>query len=108
MSDQSLRDKILAEQINIIEHDINIWRGFEISTNIIGEIFSGVSAILAFSVGYFNIPLLGYLAGAFGVSSIGLRKFSTYCLQQGQAQNIVINNLLKADGQGTIPDVLNK
>lgn len=102
----TIRDEIIQDQIRIITRSVNHWRIAETCVSVIAELSSVSSVLLAFSVSYFNNSLLAYLSGTSGASSIGLRQFSAYCFRQGQAQSVLLNNLLTANGELPIPEVL--
>jgi hypothetical protein len=106
MDTDPIRDDIIHAQIKIILRGINRWRSAETASSIISEICAVGSGLLAFSVSYFDDAFLAYLSGSVGFLSVGLRQFSSYCFRRGTSQATLLNNLLVANGEQPIPDIL--
>lgn len=75
-----------------------------------GQIFETISKILvatggiiSFSSGYFNDPLLGFLAGTISTMSLATLQFSSFCYIENKKQGQELNILLKKLDLDAIP-----
>ena len=71
----------------------------------LGYLCIGISAILAFSAGFFDIRFLSYIAGCVGTASGLLLKFSLYSMGESKERTDEINKILKKVGLDEVVDI---
>lgn len=69
-----------------------------------GQVFTGISAILAFAAGFFDIAILSFVAGCFSTVAIIFTQFSNYSMKQSNDLTDEVNRILTALD---IPNVVN-
>jgi hypothetical protein len=72
----------------------------------LSQIALGISAIVAFSAGFFSINILSFIAGCLGTISIVLSKFSSYSLKESKERTDQVNIILSQLGIENIPDII--
>lgn len=71
----------------------------------LAQIFICVGSVVSFSAGIWNYNYLSYIAGAFGVLSISLHRFSIYAHGESRERTDETNRILVAIGVGKIVDI---
>lgn len=71
----------------------------------LAQIFICVGSVVSFSAGIWNYNYLSYIAGAFGVFSISLHRFSIYAHGESRERTDETNRILVAIGVGKIVDI---
>lgn len=114
-SDLQIRDivktKIVQELIepsyrDDIENMINGKKCWKLSGQVfetISKILVAVGSIISFSSGYFNDPLLGFLAGSISTMSLATLQFSSFAYIENKKQGQDLNVLLKKLNLDVIP-----
>jgi len=69
----------------------------------ISKILVAVGSIISFSSGYFNDPLLGFLAGSISTMSLATLQFSSFAYIENKKQGQDLNVLLKKLNLDVIP-----
>lgn len=71
----------------------------------LAQIFICIGSVVSFSAGIWNYNYLSYIAGAFGVFSISLHRFSIYAHGESRERTDETNRILVAIGVGKIVDI---
>jgi len=71
----------------------------------LAQIFICVGSVISFSAGIWNYNYLSYVAGAFGVFSISLHRFSIYAHGESRERTDETNRILVSIGFGKIVDI---
>ena len=111
--DGSFQQKI-QEKINIIyEKDVNdnisaryTCRKTGHILEVVSQLFSLGSTILAFSAGFYDIKLLSFIAGCLGSLSLATLKTSAFALKESKERTNALNILLEKLGLSTVPDIV--
>jgi hypothetical protein len=111
--DVSFHQKI-QEKINIIyEKDVNdnisaryTCRKTGHILEVVSQLFSLGSTILAFSAGFYDIKLLSFIAGCLGSLSLATLKTSAFALKESKERTTALNILLEKLGLSTVPDIV--
>lgn len=74
----------------------------------LAQIFICVGSVISFSAGIWNYNYLSYVAGAFGVFSISLHRFSIYAHDESRERTDETNRILVAIGVGKIVDIVSE
>lgn len=69
----------------------------------ISKIFVAVGGIISFSSGYFNYPVLGFVAGGISTVSLALLQFSSFSYSENKKQSQELNIILKKLNVDTLP-----
>jgi hypothetical protein len=69
----------------------------------ISKILVAIGSIISFSSGYFNDPLLGFLAGSISTMSLATLQFSSFAYIENKKQGQDLNVLLKKLNLDVIP-----
>jgi hypothetical protein len=72
------------------------------------KILIACSGILSFSAGYYDIPILGFLAGSSSTLSLASVQFSSYCFKESKDNTEELNKLLTKINLETIPEYNNE
>ena len=73
---------------------------------VISQILSLGSTILAFSAGFYDIKLLSFIAGCLGSLSLATLKTSAFALNESKERTASLNKLLTQLNLGTIPEIV--
>jgi hypothetical protein len=112
---RSFRTKIIEKYIrpNMIGDIENCflwrkrWEKIASTTFCISEILGLVQTALAFSAASFNLVLISYLAGMFGVICIALNRFGSYSKNESSEKTSQLNEILVTIGiKDKIPDLM--
>ncbi len=71
----------------------------------LAHILSGVSIVLSFAAGFFNLYILSFLAGCFGTISMILLACSSYSMKESKERTEEINIILDRLGINDIPNI---
>jgi hypothetical protein len=74
----------------------------------ISKILIACSGILSFSSGYYDIPILGFLAGSSSTLSLASVQFSSYCFKESKDNTEELNKLLTKINLDTVPEYNNE
>lgn len=74
-------------------------------TEAIAHILMGVTAILAFAAGFYDLRVLSFVADCLGTASLVLLRFSSYCMKESKERTKQVNKLLDRLGISGIPDI---
>jgi hypothetical protein len=72
------------------------------------KILIACSGILSFSSGYYDTPILGFLAGSSSTLSLASVQFSSYCFKESKDNTEELNKLLTKINLDTIPEYNNE
>jgi len=112
---KSFRTKIIEKYIrpNMIEDIENCflwrkrWEKISTTSFCISEIIGVIQTALAFSAASFNLVLISYLAGVFGVLCIALNRFGSYSKNESSEKTSQLNEILVTVGiKDKIPDLM--
>ena len=73
---------------------------------VISQILSLGSTILAFSAGFYDNKMLSFIAGCLGSLSFATLKTSTFALNESKERTTSLNKLLTQLNLGTIPEIV--
>ena len=73
---------------------------------VISQILSLGSTILAFSAGFYDIKVLSFVAGCLGSLSLATLKTSAFALNESKERTASLNKLLTQLNLGTIPEIV--
>jgi len=73
---------------------------------VISQILSLGSTILAFSAGFYDNKMLSFIAGCLGSLSLATLKTSTFALNESKERTTSLNKLLTQLNLGTIPEIV--
>jgi hypothetical protein len=71
----------------------------------LGYIFLGISTMVSFSAGFFDIRMLSFVAGCVGIFSSLLFKFALYAMAQSKERTDEVNKILMKIGIEKIVDI---
>lgn len=71
----------------------------------IAHIFTGVSVVLSFAAGFFDLYILSFLAGCFGTLGIIMLQCSSYSMRESRERTEEINIILERLGISDLPDI---
>uniref|UniRef100_A0A6C0C6C0 Uncharacterized protein n=1 Tax=viral metagenome TaxID=1070528 RepID=A0A6C0C6C0_9ZZZZ len=71
----------------------------------LGYIFLGVSTMISFSAGFFDIRMLSFVAGCVGIFSSLLFKFALYSMAQSKERTDEVNKILMKIGIEKVVDI---
>jgi hypothetical protein len=112
---KSFRTKIIEQYIrpNMIGDIENCflwrkkWEKISTTSFCISEILGLIQTALAFSAASFNLVLVSYLAGMFGVLCIALNRFGSYSKNESSEKTSQLNEILVTVGiKDKIPDLM--
>lgn len=112
---KNFRTKIIEKYIrpNMIEDIENCflwrkrWETISSTSFCISEIIGVIQTALAFSAASFNLVLISYLAGVFGVLCIALNRFGSYSKNESSEKTAQLNEILVTIGiKDKIPDLM--
>lgn len=112
---KSFRTKIIEKYIrpNMIEDIENCflwrkrWEKISTTSFCVSEIIGLIQTGLAFSAASFNLVLISYLAGVFGVLCIALNRFGSYSKNESSEKTSQLNEILVTVGiKDKIPDLM--
>ena len=112
---KNFRTKIIEKYIrpNMIEDIENCflwrkrWETISSTSFCISEIIGVIQTALAFSAASFNLVLISYLAGVFGVLCIALNRFGSYSKNESSEKTSQLNEILITVGiKDKIPDLM--
>lgn len=112
---KNFRTKIIEKYVrpNMIEDIENCflwrkrWEKISSTSFCISEIIGVIQTALAFSAASFNIVLISYLAGVFGVLCIALNRFGSYSKNESSEKTSQLNEILITVGiKDKIPDLM--
>lgn len=112
-SDPKLAGKIKSELIDKSYYDdvkYNIqskyrWKIIGDITETASHILTGLSAILAFSSGFFDNTMLSFVAGCVATLSLIFRQFSSYSMKESKERTDQVNRVLNKLGIEEIVDI---
>ena len=111
--DGSFQQKIQEKIKGIYEKDVNdnisaryTCRKTGHILEVVSQLFSLGSTILAFSAGFYDIKLLSFIAGCLGSLSLATLKTSAFALKESKERTNALNILLEKLGLTTIPDIV--
>lgn len=94
-----------------LEHDARILSVWRIRWRVIANFFEalvkimvGISTVLAYSSGYYAMPVLAYFAGLTGTIALVFGEFSSYCKKESHERTNLFNRLLSYLNISPIPD----
>ena len=73
---------------------------------VVSQILSLGSTILAFSAGFYDIKMLSFIAGCLGSLSLATLKTSAFALNESKERTASLNKLLTQLNLGTIPEIV--
>lgn len=112
---KSFRTKVIEKYIrpNMIEDIENCflwrkrWEKISTTSFCVSEIIGLIQTGLAFSAASFNLVLISYLAGVFGVLCIALNRFGSYSKNESSEKTSQLNEILVTVGiKDKIPDLM--
>lgn len=74
-------------------------------TETAAKVCAGLSTAVAFAAGFFNIPILPFIAGCLGTLALVLLQFSGYSKNESKERTEQANKLLEVLGLGKLVDV---
>lgn len=100
--EEKLKTKIMTQLIepayyNDTEKNIRArekWKSISDISQTISKILAGLSTVLAFAAGFFNITILSFIAGCLGTLSLVTQQFSQYSLNESKDRTLRINRIL--------------
>lgn len=100
--EEKLKTKIMTQLIepayyNDTEKNIRArekWKSISDISQTISKILAGISTVLAFAAGFFNITILSFIAGCLGTLSLVTQQFSQYSLNESKDRTLRINRIL--------------
>ncbi len=81
------------------------WKTISDITETISKILAGITTVLAFAAGFFDMSFLSFMAGCLGTISLVLLQFSSYCSNESKERTIRANQILKNLGITNIIDI---
>ena len=81
------------------------WKTIGDVTEAFAHLFMGISAILAFAAGSFNLTLLSFISGCVATTSLVLLRFSSYCMKESTERTTQVNKILHKLGIEEIADI---
>ncbi len=75
------------------------------TTEAFAQIFTGISVVLSFAAGFFDLYLLSFLSGCFGIISIIFLRCSSYSMKESKERTNEINIILNKLGINEIPNI---
>lgn len=103
-----LRNKINKQYYDTVNYNMFTNRCWNVTSNLteaLGNILIGLSAILAFATGFFDIMLLSFISGCLATIAMVLLKFSSYSKNESSERLAKINKILEELGIEDIVDV---
>ena len=73
---------------------------------VVSQVLSLGSTILAFSAGFYDIKILSFIAGCLGSLSLATLKTSAFALKESKERTASLNKLLTRLNMGTIPEIV--
>lgn len=106
-------DKIVKELVepayyDDVKYNINSrnrWKKISDITSAFSQILFGISIIMSFAVGFFDINMLSFISGSIGVSAMVVMKISSYAMNESRERTNQINIILKKLNISEIPDI---
>jgi hypothetical protein len=102
-----VRNIIEPSYIEDIKSNINLknyWKKSGITFETLSKVFVGVSSIVSFSSGIYDIPLLSFLAGSTSVISLVLLQYASHSFRESKKNVAELNMTLKKLELDTMPD----
>jgi len=81
------------------------WKTTSDISETLGFVFLGISTMISFSAGFFNIMVLSFVAGCVGICSASLFKFASYAMAQSKERTDEINKILVKIGIDKVVDI---
>ena len=89
--------------INEMINNKKCWRLTGISFETLSKLMVACGGVLSFSSGYFNYPILSFIAGSVSTVSLAFLQFSSFSYTQNKKESEELNLLLKTLDLDTIP-----
>ncbi len=80
------------------------WRNIANTFETMVKILIGISTVLAYSSGYYSMPILAYFAGLAGTIALVFGEFASYCKKESHERTTLFNRLLTYMNISPIPD----
>lgn len=106
IEDTIFRDNVLRDQIYSMQISLIRWRRIDTISTAVAILFGLSSGLLAFSQGYFQLPLLSFISGSFSIASLSVKEFGHHAYRQTKNYSYLINQLLVANGEQPLPDIV--
>lgn len=100
-----LINKRYNEDIRLGLWSRSAWRVAADISETVGYIFLGITSIISFSSGFFDIRVLSYVAGSVGILSGLLLKFAIYAMAQSKERTSMVNKILADININPIVDI---
>jgi hypothetical protein len=80
------------------------WRNIANLFEALVKIMIGIGTVLAYSSGYYHMPVLAYYSGLAGTIALVFGEFSSYCKKESHERTNLFNRLLRHLGIDAVPD----
>jgi hypothetical protein len=99
---QEMIDALYVTDVQNSSKGRTLWKIVADSCETSAMVFAGMSSILAFSSGFYDIPTLAFVAGSFSTASLAFLTFSGYAARESKERTARLNKTLEALGITTI------
>lgn len=95
---QEMIDALYVSDVASSSKGRTLWKKVADASEASSMAFSGLSSILAFASGFYNIPTLAFVAGTFSTAALAFLTFSAYSVRESRERTARLNKTLDALG----------
>ena len=106
IEDTIFRDNVVRDQIQSMQISLIRWRRVDTMSTAVSILFGLSSGLLAFSQGFFQLPILSFISGSFSIASLSVKEFGHHAYRQTKNYSQLINELLIANGEKPLPEIV--
>lgn len=99
---QEMVDDVYVSDVGSSTKGRTIWKRVADSSEASSMALSGLSSILAFASGFFDVPTLAFVAGTFSTAALAFLTFSAYAARESRERTARLNKTLDALGIAAI------
>lgn len=102
---KSIIEPSYISEISRMSSGKSCWKITGIVFETLSKISVAAGGILSFSSGYYNDPILSFMAGAISTISLAMLQFSSFSYKESKKQTQELNMLLEKLGLDTVPEM---